>query len=116
MPDLYELHISGGETATVNGFYSSHSFVLELSVTNLDVEGSANDLRIVASGSSSLELSKFAVHDANVKLSDGSFATINLDGRLDADVSGNSHLRYVGASTLGDINISGDSTVVEKEN
>lgn len=68
-------------------------------------------MRISASGGSSLKLSDFLVHDANVKLSGGSNADINLDGRLDADLSGGSHLRYTGDPTRGDISTSGDSTV-----
>ncbi len=133
MPQLYELKFSGGTHGTIKEFSSSHDFVLELSggssfsgdfTTSGDahfalsggsnvmkLEGAANDLRISASWGSSLKLSDFLVHDANVKLSGGSHADINLDGLLDADLSGGSHLRYTGDPTLGDINTSGDSTV-----
>ncbi len=136
MPELYELRFSGGTHGTVEAFSSSHDFVLELSggssfsgdfTTSGDtqftlsggsnvmkLEGTANDLRISASSGSSLKLSDFLVHDANVKLSGGSNANINLDGRLDADLSGGSHLRYTGDPTLGDINTSGGSTISEQ--
>lgn len=112
MPDLYELQFSGGTHGTARGFSSSHSLVLDLSGgSRIELEGAANDLFIDASGGSHLALSDFSVNDANVELSGGSDATINLDGRLDYDLSGGSRLYYIGEPTLGDIETSGGSTV-----
>ena len=135
-PDLYELQLSGGTHGTIEGFSTSHEFVLELSggsslIGNfttsgdaqftlsggsrlIELDGAADNLRISASGGSQLELSDFPVHDAGVNLSGGSRATINVDGRLDADLSGGSHVLYVGDPTMGDINTSGGSTVSKK--
>ena len=53
----------------------------------------------------------FPVHNADVKLSGASQATVNLDGRLDADLSGASHLEYIGEPTMGVMTTSGASTV-----
>ncbi|UCE44095.1 MAG: DUF2807 domain-containing protein [Candidatus Bathyarchaeota archaeon] len=136
MPELYELELSGGTRGTVEGFSSSHEFVAELSggshlsgdfTTSGDaqftlsggshlseLDGVANNLRISASSGSHLELSDFQVHDAHVDLSGGSHATINLDGRLDADLSGGSNLLYIGDPTMGDIDTSGGSTISRK--
>lgn len=135
-PALYELEFSGGTHGTIEGFSTSHEFVLELSggsslIGNfttsgdaqftlsggsrlIELDGAANNLRISASGGSQLELSNFPVHNTDVNLSGGSRATINLDGRLDADLSGGSHILYVGDPTMGDINTSGGSTVSKK--
>jgi len=116
MPHLYELKFSGGTHGTAEGFTSSHDFVLNLSGgSTINLEGSANDLRISASGGSHVHLSDFTVHNADVNLSGGSDATITLDGRLDADLSGGSDLLYIGEPTLGDINTSGGSTVGKKQ-
>lgn len=136
MPDLHGLEFSGGTHGIIEGFSASHEFVLELSggsslignfttsgdaqftlsggsrLTELD--GAANNLLISASGGSQLELSNFPVHNASVNLSGGSHANINLDERLDADLSGGSHILYVGDPTMGIINMSGSSTVSEK--
>jgi len=136
MPELYELELSGGTHGTIQGFSSSHEFVLELSGGSsligdfttsgdaqftlsggshlIELEGAANDLHVSASSGSHLELSDFHVNDANVNLSGGSHATINLEGRLDADLSGGSHLEYIGNPTMGDIQTSGGSTVGKK--
>jgi len=113
MPDLYELKLSGGAHCTAKGFTSSHDFVLDLSGgSHIDeLEGAADDLTISGSGGSHLDLSDFPVHDATVTLSGGSHATVNLDGRLDGDLSGGSHLKYVGNPATVDVNTSGGSTV-----
>jgi len=133
VPGLYELKFSGGTHGAVEEFTSSHAFVVDLSGGSrlsgdftttgdarftlsggshlIGMDGAANDLRVSASGGSGLDLSDFSVHDASVNLSGGSSATINLDGKLDGDLSGGSHLKYVGTPTTVDVNTSGDSTV-----
>ena len=58
-----------------------------------------------------MDLSNFPANNANVNLSGASSATIKLDGRLDADISGASHLYYIGEPTMGNIVTSGGSTV-----
>ena len=73
--------------------------------------GAARDLMISTSGGSQLDLSGFHVANANVDMSGGSQATVNLDGGLDATLSGGSRLFYVGNPTMGDINTSGGSII-----
>lgn len=78
------------------------------------VEGSAGDVSIEVSGASSAKLGNFAVVDVTVEVSGASNATINAGGRLNADISGASRLYYLGNPTLGDIEVSGASTVSQK--
>jgi len=151
MPELYELSLSGATRGSVQGFSSSHDFILDLSgassldmvdmsagdidfdisgasrvtgditardaefdvsgASTVQLQGSASDIIIDASGASRAELAAFPVNDANVKLSGASRGTVNLDGRLDADLSGASKLSYIGEPTMGDIDISGASTI-----
>jgi len=40
--------------------------------------------------------------------------TINLNGKLDAEVSGASNLRWLGTPTLGDVKITGASSFSKK--
>ena len=77
--------------------------------SRLELIGSANNVLIRASGASSLEMADFTIHDADVGLSGTSDATVNLDGVLDADLSGASNLRYIGEPTIGNLSISGGS-------
>jgi len=134
MPDLYRIDLSGGSHASITGFSSSHDFSVELSggsrVTGditagdadfdlsggsqVDLEGSADDLVVNGSGGSQLDLEAFSVDNADINLSGGGRATVNVDGILDVDLSGGSHVEYVGEPTLGDIDLSGDSTVSKK--
>ena len=114
LPLLRELQLSGGSHGFVNGFdvppYYSSDFILGLSGgSHVEMEGSANKISVEASGGSHIDLTDFPVHNAYVDLSGGSHATINIDGRLDVDLSGGSQLYYIGEPTLGDIDISGGS-------
>lgn len=80
--------------------------------STVELTGGAKDLFVEeCSGASGLDLSNFPVANADVNLSGASSATIKLDGRLDADLSGASHLYYIGEPTLGTIVTSGGSTV-----
>jgi hypothetical protein len=115
MPDIEGLELSGGSRGTISGFVALASLDLELSGgSHVDVEGSARDLIVDASGGSTLDLEDFPVHDADIAYSGGSSGTISLDGNLDADLSGGSRLWYVGNPTLGNIDTSGGSTVQRK--
>jgi hypothetical protein len=112
MPDLTEVQFSGGVVGTVSGFNMPHNFNVDLSGgSRLTMSGQAVDLAAQCSGGSNLQLSDLKVTNANVDLSGGSQGTINLNGTLDANLSGGSHLYYVGNPTLGNINISGGSTI-----
>lgn len=115
MPDITEIHLSGGTHVTVKEFSSLNNILLKTSGgSRIDFEGSANNLIIDASGGSLLELGNLAVHDANVELSGGSRATIKVDNRLDADINGGSNLSYSGEPILGTIENSIGYTITKK--
>ena len=134
MPELYGIDLSGGSRTSIAGFNSSHDLSVELSggsvlsgeitATDTDFElsggsevnlvGSANDLVVDGSGGSQLNLESFSVNNADIKLSGGGSATINLGGRLDVDLSGGSRVLYLGNPSMGDLDLSGGSTVIRK--
>jgi hypothetical protein len=132
MPELYELGLSGATHGSVEGFETPGDFELDLSgaseligsiavngeaqfnlsgASKLELIGSANNVTIKASGASDLRLADFSIHDADIGLSGASDATVNLDGTLDANLSGASHLRYIGKPTTENLNISGGSEI-----
>jgi len=82
--------------------------------TTVQLEGSAIDIVVDASGASRAKLSAFLVDNADVTLSGASSCTVNLDGKLDADLSGASELEYIGEPTMGTINTSGGSSLSKK--
>ena len=92
--------------------FQAGNITVDLSgASTFNAAGSANDLVSVVSGASNLYLSDLPVNNANMNLSGASHAQINVNGRLDAVLSGASSLKYSGSPTLGNINTSGASTV-----
>ena len=79
--------------------------------SQVNLEGTAEDLDINGSGGSHLTLAAFSVNNADINLSGGGRATINVNGTLDVNLSGGSGVTYIGEPTLGDIDLSGDSTI-----
>ena len=130
-PDLYEITLSGGSQASISGFSSSHHLSVRLSggsrVTGditagdayfglsggsqVSLQGTADDLDVNGSGGSQLELEAFSANNADINLSGGGRATINVNGALDVNLSGGSHVTYIGEPTSIDTNLSGDSTI-----
>ena len=116
MPDLYAVTLSGGTRGKAKEFTSTHEFALSLSGgSSIELEGEASNLNLDASGGSRSDLSDFPVHNATVLLSGGSQATINLNGTLDANLTGGSQLQYIGTPTMGEISTSGGSTITKKQ-
>jgi len=82
--------------------------------STLELSGSGKNLSLKVSGASTLNLSEFTAVNANVNASGASRATVNVTGRLDAEASGASTLTYLGNPTLGDIEVTGASTLHRK--
>jgi hypothetical protein len=82
--------------------------------STVELQGSGGNIVVDASGASHAKLADFPVNNANVKLSGASNGTVNLDGRLDANLSGASRLSYMGEPTMGSITTSGGSMLSAK--
>jgi hypothetical protein len=134
MPQLHGLTASGASHGTVSGFSSAEDLDITVSgasrvtgditagdiefgisgASTIQLEGSASDIDANVSGASHFNLEAFTVDNADVNLSGASSGTVNLSGRLDANLSGASTLFYIGEPTMGDINTSGASTIRKK--
>jgi hypothetical protein len=134
MPQLGGLTVSGASRGTVANFNSTEAVSIAVSgasrvtgditagdigfdisgASTIELEGSADNMVAVVSGASRFSLDDFTVNNTNVNISGASTGTINLDGRLDANVSGASTLLYVGDPVMGTINVSGASTLSKK--
>jgi len=134
MPQLGGLTVSGASRGTVYDFNSTEAVDITVSgasrvigditagdvefhidgASTIQLEGSANDMTARVSGASRFSLDDFTVNNANVNISGASTGTINLDGRLDANVSGASTLLYIGDPVMGTINVSGASSLGKK--
>ena len=82
--------------------------------STVQLEGSASDIVAEAGGASRVKLAGLTVNNADITLSGASTGTVNLSGKLDASLSGASKLSYIGEPTMGNINISGASTLSKK--
>jgi len=110
-----DLDITASGASRVNGDIIAGNVEFDISgASTIQLEGSANDMVAGVSGASRLNLGGFTVNNADVDFSGASSGTINLDGRLDADLSGASRLWYIGEPTMGTINTSGASTISKK--
>ncbi len=134
MPDIYGVNLSGGSQADVVGFNLSHNFSASLSggsrlTGNLTIDdadfdlsggsqvnlwGTAADLEINSSGGSQLDLETFPINNANINISGGGTAIINISGALDVNLSGGSKVIYIGEPVMDDTILSGGSTVRKK--
>lgn len=134
MPQLRDLTASGASRGIVSDFSSTEDLDITVSGTSrvtgdiiagdvefdisgastIRLEGSANDMVASVSGASLFNLDDFTVNNADVNFSGASSGTVNLNGRLDANLSGASKLWYIGEPTMGDINTSGASTLSKK--
>jgi len=134
MPEIDSLRLSGATSGIIEDFSSSEPFVVELSgasslemgdmnvgdfevevsgASTLTAEGSGNDLVSIVEGASNLDLTDFPVHNSELIVSGASQATVNMNGTLDATVSGASTVYYIGEPTMGNIDISDTSTIIQ---
>jgi hypothetical protein len=110
--EFVEINLEGASRLQGEITASEDAILFIGGASTVELTGGAKNLLVEeGAGASNLDLSNFPVNNANVNLSGGSSATIKLDGRLDADVSGASHLYYIGEPTMGNIVTSGGSTV-----
>ena len=110
-----DLDITVSGASRVNGDITAGNVEFDISgASTIQLEGTADDMDAGVSGASHLNLEAFIVNNADVNLSGASSGTVNLDGRLDANLSGASRLWYIGEPTMGDINTSGASTISKK--
>jgi hypothetical protein len=110
MPTLEGAELSGA--SRLEGYIDTGDVRFEVSgASRLILEGEGGDLRLDASGASQVDLSDFRVDNADLEVSGASQATVYVTGRLDAEASGASQVRYLGDPSLGRVESSGASSV-----
>jgi uncharacterized protein (UPF0303 family) len=79
--------------------------------SRIELTGTGANAVVKVSGASRAELSEFPVQNASLDISGASNALININGKLDAKVSGASNLLWSGSPIMGDIQTSGASSL-----
>jgi len=82
--------------------------------SRIELSGSSQSITLRVTGASTADLDDFKIADVDIMMSGGSHATINTDGRLNAHISGTSNLAWLGKPVLGDIQITGGSSIHRK--
>jgi hypothetical protein len=134
MPDLSYLELAAASRGEVTGFSELSNFQAVLAgasslsgdvgakkmkleggaASHFQLSGSASSAEIELSAASNANLEKMSIGDAKIKLGGAASLTINMTGKLDADVSGASSLRWLGTPGLGDVKITGASSFSKK--
>ncbi len=134
MPALSGLDLSGASRTTVTGFDSNLALNSEVSgastlrgdltcgnaqfnvsgASKVALRGSAYDLKVKASGASTVDLSNFTSRNTVVNASGASHVSVAASGSLAVEASGASTVRYAGEPTNLKANTSGASSVGQK--
>lgn len=116
MPDLENIQLSEGASATIHNFNLSHNFAAYLTGgSSLTMTGQALNLTVNGLGGANLNLSEFQVTNVNVDLKEGSQCTVNLNGRMAGTLSGGAKLSYIGNPALGELDISGGASMQQAD-
>ncbi len=79
--------------------------------SRVELSGSGGKGSLRLSGASQARLSAFSLTDTGVECSGASSSQLKVEGKLDINLSGASRLEYAGSPTLGDVRVSGASTL-----
>jgi len=79
--------------------------------TSVKLRGNADILEAEVSGASKLNAIEFIVNDADIDLSGVSFAVVNVQKNLEAEVSGGSNLEYKGTPIIRKISVNSLSNI-----
>jgi hypothetical protein len=100
----------------VNGVIEMDDGNFSLSgASSLELQGSADDITINASGASRVNLPDLTVTNVSVNLSGACDAVVNVSTRMDLNLSGASSLEYIGSPKLGKLEMSGGSTLNQRQ-
>jgi hypothetical protein len=96
----------------VNGSLGAAVFKLKMSgASSVNLDGNAPDLDVNASAGSTVDLKDLPATTARINLSGASTAFVDVSDRIDATLSGASVVTYLGSPKMGNLDISGGSTI-----
>jgi hypothetical protein len=108
-----DVEVSGA--SKLNGSLTATDAGIEISgASRAEINGFARTLDIEVSGASTADMFEFITQTASTNISGASTANLTVNGKLDVQVSGASTLNYKGTAEMGDIDISGASSMHKK--
>jgi hypothetical protein len=109
--DEVSMDLSGASSVDCTGVVARELRAELSGASELRMSGSGTAASLRGSGASEFDLRGFELEDVDVRLSGASSAEVDVSGRLEADLSGASNVRYAGSPSLGRIDTSGASKV-----
>ena len=103
------LKVKGASNLTGNLNVEGKAEIAVSGDSSIKLTGSAGNILADINGISNADMDGFSAHDISIKLNKISQGTIKLDGRLDAEVTGASKLRWSGNPVMGTINVASGS-------
>ena len=108
-----EFKVSGA--SKIRGNIKTTDATIEISgASEVELAGSAHNIFLSASGASKADLDALPLNDVEARLSGASEASLHPKGKLDSSLSAASKLYFQGNPTMGDISVSGASTIKHK--
>jgi hypothetical protein len=107
------LEVSGASKVKGNATAGNARFDVS-GASHVELSGSTTAITLWVSGASKADLTDFLLNNADVELSGASEATVNVKEQLDIVVSGASRLYFLGNPTMGNVEVTGASTVKHK--
>jgi hypothetical protein len=105
-----DTEVSGA--SKIKGNMESANATFDISgASNATLSGHGQNLNVTVSGASRATLKDFMTTSAKVNFSGASSGDVNTSGRLDVTLSGASSLKYYGNATLGDVSVTGASSL-----
>jgi hypothetical protein len=106
----FKADLSGA--SEVNGYLKVSGSGMKLSgASHITLTGTGGDINLESSGASNSSLANFTVGNADIMFSGASSGSVNVSGKLNANLSGASRLEYRGSPTMGKIEVSGGSSI-----
>lgn len=110
-----DISLDAGTASRIQGVVQAIDMTFEVTgASRVNLTGNARNLHLTGGGASNIDISSLEAQNATVGLSGASSAVVNITGRLDAGLTGASHLKYIGEPELGNINLSDFSTVSQR--
>jgi hypothetical protein len=107
---IADIEVSGASRVTGN-LDSGDANVAISGASTVDISGRGGKLDVTASGASHANFDDFATSDTRVNFSGASSGSVNTPAKLDVQLSGASQLKYFGNPTLGEVNVTGASSL-----
>jgi len=109
-----ELKVTGASGLSGDMKTAGDSRMETSGASGIELSGTGTNVVMKVNGASKALLGQFPLQNADLEISGASNVTINVNGKLDANVSGASNLVWSGTPIMGDIQTSGASSLRRK--